>query len=125
MSPNKEKYKKYIPSRTTLEKTTTECNSSNKNIREKRNGKGETKLHNAARSGNADMVKHCIQQQWNLDAEDFAGWTPLHEACCFNHFAIAKDLLDAGAKVNCLGFNKFTPLHDAVIFGHTKASALA
>uniref|UniRef100_A0A8C4N8T6 Uncharacterized protein n=1 Tax=Eptatretus burgeri TaxID=7764 RepID=A0A8C4N8T6_EPTBU len=125
MDPTKKKYDRHeIPSTKTLENTTTMCNTPSVKNKEKRNGKGETKLHFAARSGHADVVKKFILQQWDVDVEDFAGWTPLHEACLYNHLKIAKYLLDAGAKVNCLGFNKMTPLHDAVIHGHTKVVKL-
>lgn len=46
--------------------------------KEKRNSKGETSLHIACRVGQIDKVKNLVEEGGaNVDAVDFAGWTPL------------------------------------------------
>jgi hypothetical protein len=44
---------------------------------DKRNSKGETQLHVACRSGQMDKVKQLMEMGADLNAQDYAGWTPL------------------------------------------------
>lgn len=42
-----------------------------------RNTKGESRLHEAAKIGNATEVEKLIRSGQNVNAVDYAGWTPL------------------------------------------------
>lgn len=65
---------------------------------------GLTGLHQAAISGNAQMVEFLINQGANINCCDNEGWTPLHAASSLGLTPIVKLLLDYGADatiVNC------------------------
>ena len=79
----------------------------------KRNVKGETKLHAACIRGNVEDVRHLIRMNAVCDVSDNAGWTPLHEACLRNHIEIARLLIRHRVDVNVLGPTGTMPLHDA------------
>lgn len=59
----------------------------------KKNERGETPLHVAARRGEYRQCKKLIQEGALINARDYAGWTPLHEACYHGHFKVAKLLI--------------------------------
>ncbi|KAM6943920.1 uncharacterized protein PEZ65_001843 [Lycodopsis pacificus] len=84
----------------------------------KRNGKGETLLHNACKRGDLVQVQALIQAGISINAEDNAGWTALHESSAFGTEAVVEELLKAGANVHVRSFNGVTPLHDAVYAGY-------
>ncbi|XP_046575490.1 ankyrin repeat domain-containing protein 11-like [Haliotis rubra] len=86
----------------------------------KRNDRGETALHTAAKRGDVKQTKRLIKAGANVNVKDYAGWTPLHEACNQGMLSVAKQLLKAGANVNVQGFDDDTPLHDAAVNGHPK-----
>ncbi|XP_058493045.1 ankyrin repeat domain-containing protein 31-like isoform X5 [Solea solea] len=90
----------------------------NKKFLQKRNERGESRLHKACRRKDVAQVKGLIQAGISVHMEDYAGWTPLHEASAQGDKAVVEELLKAGAHVNVRGFNGFTPLHDAVSSGH-------
>ncbi|KAG7468927.1 ankyrin repeat domain-containing protein 31 isoform X1 [Solea senegalensis] len=94
------------------------CLAMNKKFLEKRNERGESRLHKACRRKDVAQVKGLIQAGISVNMEDYAGWTPLHEASAQGDKAVVEELLKAGAHVNVRGFNGFTPLHDAVSSGH-------
>uniref|UniRef100_A0AAF5Q0Q7 ANK_REP_REGION domain-containing protein n=3 Tax=Wuchereria bancrofti TaxID=6293 RepID=A0AAF5Q0Q7_WUCBA len=86
----------------------------------KKNERGETPLHVAARKGEHQLCKKLIEEGAVINARDYAGWTPLHEACYHGHFKVAKLLLGYDADVNALSDCDDTPLHDAVTSGNEK-----
>lgn len=59
----------------------------------KKNERGETPLHVAARKGEHRLCRKLIEEGALINARDYAGWTPLHEACYHGHFKVAKLLL--------------------------------
>eukprot|EP00041_Stephanoeca_diplocostata_P022152 m.524942 g.524942 ORF g.524942 m.524942 type:complete len:500 (-) comp21996_c0_seq3:5468-6967(-) len=79
----------------------------------KRNSKGETKLHIACAKGNLDEVRTLIRLGATTDVTCNAGWTPLHEACAYDHVDVVSVLLRHTVDVNALGPNGTMPLHDA------------
>ncbi|MFH4982046.1 hypothetical protein AB6A40_008755 [Gnathostoma spinigerum] len=87
----------------------------------RKNERGETPLHVAARRGEHRQCKKLLQNGALVNAADYAGWTPLHEACSHGNMKAARILINAGADINnaCLG-TLDTPLHDAVMNGHEK-----
>uniref|UniRef100_A0A1I7VYP0 ANK_REP_REGION domain-containing protein n=1 Tax=Loa loa TaxID=7209 RepID=A0A1I7VYP0_LOALO len=86
----------------------------------KKNERGETPLHVAARKGEHRLCRKLIEEGALINARDYAGWTPLHEACYHGHFKVAKLLLGYDADVNALSDCDDTPLHDAVASGNEK-----
>ncbi|XP_019391591.1 PREDICTED: ankyrin repeat domain-containing protein 11 isoform X1 [Crocodylus porosus] len=90
----------------------------------KRNERGETRLHRAAIRGDARRIKELIIEGADVNVKDFAGWTALHEACNRGYYDVAKQLLAAGAEVNTKGLDDDTPLHDAANNGHFKVVKL-
>uniref|UniRef100_A0A673L2C6 Ankyrin repeat domain-containing protein 11 n=1 Tax=Sinocyclocheilus rhinocerous TaxID=307959 RepID=A0A673L2C6_9TELE len=90
----------------------------------KRNERGETRLHRAAIRGEARRIKELISEGADVNVKDFAGWTALHEACNRGYYDVAKQLLAAGAEVNTKGLDDDTPLHDASNNGHLKVVKL-
>ncbi|MEE6499803.1 hypothetical protein FKM82_003587 [Ascaphus truei] len=90
----------------------------------KRNERGETRLHRAAIRGEARRIKELINEGADVNVKDFAGWTALHEACNRGYYDVAKQLLAAGAEVNTKGLDDDAPLHDASNNGHYKVVKL-
>ncbi|XP_043937777.1 ankyrin repeat domain-containing protein 11 isoform X2 [Protopterus annectens] len=90
----------------------------------KRNERGETRLHRAAIRGDARRIKELINEGADVNVKDFAGWTALHEACNRGYYDVAKQLLAAGAEVNTKGLDDDAPLHDASNNGHYKVVKL-
>ncbi|KAM3721557.1 Ankyrin repeat domain-containing protein [Dirofilaria immitis] len=86
----------------------------------KKNERGETPLHIAARKGEHRLCRRLIEEGAFINARDYAGWTPLHEACYHGHFKAAKLLLSYDADINALSDCDDTPLHDAVTSGNEK-----
>ncbi|XP_037385889.1 ankyrin repeat domain-containing protein 31 [Talpa occidentalis] len=90
----------------------------------KRNARGESRLHSAARRGNLSLVKVLIESGADVNLKDNAGWTPLHEASSEGSNDIIIELLKAGANVNCENLDGILPLHDAVANNHLKAAEI-
>ncbi|KAM6430601.1 ankyrin repeat domain-containing protein 11 isoform 2-T5 [Liasis olivaceus] len=113
------------PSQSTVcQKGTPNSASKTKDKVNKRNERGETRLHRAAIRGDARRVKELIIEGADVNVKDFAGWTALHEACNRGYYDVAKQLLAAGAEVNTKGLDDDTPLHDAASNGHYKVVKL-
>ncbi|XP_072587415.1 ankyrin repeat domain-containing protein 11 isoform X2 [Vulpes vulpes] len=113
------------PSQSTVcQKGTPNSASKTKDKVNKRNERGETRLHRAAIRGDARRIKELIGEGADVNVKDFAGWTALHEACNRGYYDVAKQLLAAGAEVNTKGLDDDTPLHDAANNGHYKVVKL-
>ncbi|XP_066569866.1 ankyrin repeat domain-containing protein 11 isoform X2 [Amia ocellicauda] len=113
------------PSQSNLgQKGTPNSASKTKDKVNKRNERGETRLHRAAIRGEARRIKELINEGADVNVKDFAGWTALHEACNRGYYDVAKQLLAAGAEVNTKGLDDDTPLHDASSNGHFKVVKL-
>uniref|UniRef100_A0A8C3WK84 Ankyrin repeat domain-containing protein 11 n=1 Tax=Catagonus wagneri TaxID=51154 RepID=A0A8C3WK84_9CETA len=113
------------PSQSTVcQKGTPSSASKTKDKVNKRNERGETRLHRAAIRGDARRIKELISEGADVNVKDFAGWTALHEACNRGYYDVAKQLLAAGAEVNTKGLDDDTPLHDAANNGHYKVVKL-
>ncbi|KAF6123014.1 ankyrin repeat domain 31 [Phyllostomus discolor] len=87
----------------------------------KRNARGESRLHLAARRGNLSLVKVLIDSGADVNLKDNAGCTPLHKASREGCNDIIAELLKAGANVACENLDGILPLHAAVINNHLKA----
>ncbi|XP_078527385.1 ankyrin repeat domain-containing protein 11 [Lissotriton helveticus] len=113
------------PSQSSIgQKGTPNSASKTKDKVNKRNERGETRLHRAAIRGDARRIKELINEGADVNVKDFAGWTALHEACNRGYYDVAKQLLAAGAEVNTKGLDDDTPLHDASSNGHFKVVKL-
>ncbi|KAM5138074.1 ankyrin repeat domain-containing protein 11 isoform 1-T2 [Mantella aurantiaca] len=113
------------PSQSTVgQKGTPNSASKTKDKVNKRNERGETRLHRAAIRGDARRIKELINEGADVNVKDFAGWTALHEACNRGYYDVGKQLLAAGAEVNTKGLDDDTPLHDASNNGHFKVVKL-
>ncbi|XP_053685200.1 tonsoku-like protein [Sabethes cyaneus] len=93
----------------------------------RRNGKGETQLHQACINGNTVLVQKLLDQGHPVNVRDNAGWLPLHEACIYGHKDIVDMLVDRGAHINDKGGVKcdgITPLYDACSNGNLEVVEL-
>ncbi|CAL7933032.1 unnamed protein product [Xylocopa violacea] len=85
-----------------------------KNIN-KKNAKGETRLHIACLKNEKNYVKTLLAAGADPNTKDHTGWTPLQEVVSFGFTDICQLLLDCGASPNIPGEKNRTALHDAVI----------
>lgn len=90
----------------------------------KRNHKGETKLHVASARGDLAGITDLLKQGASVDVTCNAGWTPLHEACLNGHYSIVQMLTKYSADVNARGPGSVLPIHEAVEYGDPKLVAL-
>ncbi|EHB01206.1 Ankyrin repeat domain-containing protein 31 [Heterocephalus glaber] len=90
----------------------------------KRNARGESQLHSAARRGDLSLVQILIESGADVNLKDNAGWTPLHEASNEGFSDIIVELLKAGANVNCESIHGILPLHKAVASNHLKVTEI-
>jgi len=88
------------------------------NSLEKKNPKGETRLHSAAVKGDVTAARMWLEKGANANTVDNAGWSPLHEAAIMGCQELVKLLLDYRANPNIHAQeNNVTPLHDAASNG--------
>lgn len=72
---------------------------------------GDTVAHNAARSGNCDLLAMLVGSRLlSADVSNFDGKRPLHDAAQFGHAACVRYLLAVGAEVDALKRADWTPL---------------
>ncbi|XP_028607879.1 putative ankyrin repeat domain-containing protein 31 [Grammomys surdaster] len=90
----------------------------------KRNAKGESRLHVASRGGNLSLVKVLIESGADVNLKDNAGWTPLHKASSGGFDDVIVELLKAGANVNSENIHGILPLHGASAGNHLKAAEI-
>ncbi|KFO83526.1 Putative ankyrin repeat domain-containing protein 31, partial [Buceros rhinoceros silvestris] len=88
----------------------------------RRNAKGKTQLHIAARAGDLSLVKTLISSGISVNEQDCAGWTAIHEASSRGFTEVILELLKAGANVNSRSLDGVLPIHDAV-FGNSLEAA--
>ncbi|XP_032752962.1 ankyrin repeat domain-containing protein 31 [Rattus rattus] len=90
----------------------------------KRNAKGESRLHVASTGGNLSLVKMLIESGADVNLKDNAGCTPLHKASSGGFDDVIIELLKAGANVNCENVDGILPLHGASAGNHLKAAEI-
>ena len=59
------------------------------------NSPGESQLHVACIKHDVGKVRQLLLDGADVNAVDYAGWTPLHEACNHGHVACVKELLES------------------------------
>jgi ankyrin repeat protein len=77
-------------------------------------------LHQAARSGNLELVKELIQEEGALDRRDEYEATPLDASLSSDCPECVRALLDAGANPRATSTDGYTPLHRAAIWPWTE-----
>ncbi|GAB5588128.1 phosphate system positive regulatory protein pho81 [Umbelopsis nana] len=77
-------------------------------------------LHEAAMSGQLELLKLCVNHGVNVRTADVYGRTALHYATMNGYNDCTEYLLGQGAKVNVNDHDGFTPLIYAIINGHTR-----
>ena len=70
-------------------------------------------IHEAAWTGNIELIKELIDSDIDVNVKRDRGETPLHIAARFSHYEVAKLLISNGADVNVRNDSGLTPLHEA------------
>ncbi|MEM4720009.1 MAG: ankyrin repeat domain-containing protein, partial [Candidatus Bilamarchaeaceae archaeon] len=83
-----------------------------------------SKLIEAANTGNAELVKRLIERGADVNAETRFGETVLRYALEKGHTEIAKLLIERGADVNAKNKDGWTALMYALVKGHTEIAEL-
>lgn len=81
-------------------------------------------LHEAAKKGNLDEVKHLIEEGADVNVKDENSDTPLYIAVGQGHKDIAELLILKGANVNAAGHKGWTPLASAAYSGYKDLAEL-
>ncbi|XP_071437638.1 ankyrin repeat domain-containing protein 31 [Pithys albifrons albifrons] len=120
-----EKSKGYSESESTGKEDVILCGTSNsrsgtkKKIR--RNKRGETQLHIAARRGDLSLVKTLLSSEICVNQQDYQGWTAIHKASSGGFTDVILELLEAGADVNSKSLQGVLPIHKAVSGNYLEA----
>eukprot|EP00062_Callorhinchus_milii_P019531 gi/632974191/ref/XP_007903537.1/ PREDICTED: putative ankyrin repeat domain-containing protein 31 isoform X2 [Callorhinchus milii] len=109
---------------TSCKKTTSSVDISTIRSINKKDGKGQSRLHLAVMKRDLLLVRSLIAAGIEVNMKDYAGWTALHEACDRGFIEGIQELLKAGADVNSIGMDGVSPLHDAVRSSHYEAVKL-
>jgi ankyrin repeat protein len=79
----------------------------------------DERFREAAKVGNLDEVKECLQQNVNVNDQDINGWTALRLASQYGHLEVVRCLvIDGKANVEMKENNGQTALHRASWNGH-------
>lgn len=82
-------------------------------------------IHDAARSGDLQALKHAIKGGAGVETRDCPGSTPLHLAASFDHDKAVSHLLASGADKNSRTLaGGHTPLHLAAFLNASRASSV-
>lgn len=76
-------------------------------------------IHDAARSGQIEIVKWHVKNGTSLEAVDDHQFTALISAASDGQTEVARFLLDQGAKIDACDTKQVAPLHAAASYGHT------
>jgi len=87
-------------------------------------GCGGPSIQQAAETGNIEAVKQHLAAGVDVNASNFAGWTPLHRAANKGHTEIIQLLIANGADVNAKDKYGSTPLARAIQYKKHKTAAL-
>ncbi|RDD42833.1 putative ankyrin repeat domain-containing protein 31 [Trichoplax sp. H2] len=93
-------------------------------IIEKRNAKGETRLHVACKRNDVGTIEALIGEGAEVNVVDNCGWTPLHEACNHGHIDAVHTIIKCSQKYSkdlnfsANGDGGITPMHDAILNEH-------
>ncbi|NXV22789.1 SLF1 protein, partial [Cepphus grylle] len=92
----------------------------------RRNIKGETALHRACIRNKVERLIQLLSSPGtDINAKDYAGWTPLHEACNHGSTVCVREILQRCPEVDLLSqVDGVTPLHDALSNGHVEIGKL-
>ncbi|KAG0498757.1 hypothetical protein HPP92_003448 [Vanilla planifolia] len=80
-------------------------------------GEEESVIHQAASTGDVEVLKKALDDGGNKDEVDAQGRTALHFACGYGEVECTRLLLEFGAAVDALDKNKNTALHYAAGYG--------
>jgi ankyrin repeat protein len=89
-----------------------------------RDANGNTPLHMAAKTGNADTVNNLLIANPDIEAKADMGATPLHEAAMAGNTETVKALLSAGAKVNAPSKYGLTAVQGAAMSGNAETAEM-
>ncbi|KAE8727610.1 hypothetical protein F3Y22_tig00005459pilonHSYRG00346 [Hibiscus syriacus] len=81
-------------------------------------------LSRAARIGDVNGIKSCIDEGADVNGKDQNGWTPLHRAAFKGQLESVRALLGYCGEINIVDDNGYTPLHCAVEAGHVEVALL-
>jgi ankyrin repeat protein len=81
-------------------------------------------LHQAAKTGNLELVRGLLAQNVPADARDYDSWTALMWAARNGSKEICQLLIDAKAQVDAISYDALTPLILATIEGRKKVCLL-
>ncbi|KKA22960.1 hypothetical protein T310_3011 [Rasamsonia emersonii CBS 393.64] len=109
---------KYIWPRRTTSIASTNPNSIQNDVIERRSVRRMTALHLGASKGHVDAVQALIDYGADIDAVDGFGRTALHHAALNGHLPVVALLLQNGADTEVVDFDGYTPLHMVADTGH-------
>ncbi len=78
-------------------------------------------LHDAANSGNLDLVKKLLSMGFDINSKTTYNKTPLHDAVYSGNYQLVQYLVNNGANIHTEGdYAKWQPIHIAAFYGYTK-----